>query len=148
MNEDNRHICRFAVGVALIACAYFGGSSVSEMVSATTQGAIDRPDIILTSGEVIDPETAPAVTKYDKSTAKDFAQMIFEDAEEAPDINEFLSRFTCDTCGKGCLLTSPFCFVGRGNQEKAVELYQEMYPDVEIFIASSLFDEKSYFSIV
>lgn len=147
MNEDKRHICRFAAGVALVACAYFGGSTVSDMVSAASTGTIDRPDIMLTSGEVIDPETAPAVTKYDKSTAKDFAQMIFEDAETAPDINEFLSRFMCDTCGKGCLLTAPFCFVGKGNQEKAVELYQEMYPDIEVFIASMPFENDTYFSV-
>ena len=147
MNEDNRHISRFAAGVALVACAYFGGSAVAGMVSSTSTGAIDRPDIMLTSGEVIDPETAPAVTKYDKSTAKDFAQMIFEDAETAPDINEFLSRFMCDTCGKGCLLTSPFCFFGKGNQEKAIELYQELYPDVEVFMAYSPFDGDAFFSI-
>ena len=77
--------------------------------------------------------SAPVTTKFVKDTAKAFAEEIFADAEAAPDLNEFLSRFTCAACGKHCLLAAPRCSVGNGSKGKATEIYQEMYPDVELF---------------
>ncbi len=131
--KDNKYIGRFAAGVVLCAYAYCGINSIIDLASPVQNNNEGKPYIYLTSGEVIDPATAPQTTKFDKKTAKDFATMLFEDSEEAPDLNEFLSRFTCNTCGKGCLLASPFCFVGQGNKDLAIEVYQEMYPEVELF---------------
>lgn len=130
--KDNKYIGRFVASVALCAYAYCGINSMLEDAALAQQNDEGKPYIYLTSGEMIDPATAPQTTKFDKKTAKDFATMLFEDSEEAPDLNEFLSRFTCNTCGKGCLLASPFCFVGQGNKDLAIELYQEMYPEVEL----------------
>lgn len=86
----------------------------------------------LMTGAIVDPATAPEVTKFSVSTAKEFAQMVFGEAETAPDVNEFLSRFTCSACGKRCLLTSPRCSKGQGSQGKAIVIYQEMFPEVEL----------------
>lgn len=130
--EETKLIHRFVAGAALVACAYCCCHSLCDMSKAAQAAEIQKPLIYLTGGEVIDPATAPQTTKFDKETAKDVASLMFEDAEEAPDLNEFLSRFLCDTCGKGCLLATPFCFVGQGNREAAVEIYQEMYPEVEL----------------
>lgn len=104
----------------------------ADLVS-TASGDTQRPMLYLTNGDAIDPATAPVTTKFDENTAREFVVEIFGDSEEAPDLNEFLSRFTCASCGKRCLLASPSCFVGNGRQESAVEIYQEMYPEVEIF---------------
>lgn len=131
--KDNKYICRFIAGVALCAYAYYGVGKVVDMVNPASEDAGQKPLIYLTSGEAIDPATAPITTKFEEDTAKEFAIEAFSDQEEAPDLNEFLSRFTCSSCGKRCLLTSPSCFVGNGRQESAIGLYQEMYPDVEVF---------------
>ena len=131
--KDNKYISRFMASLALLSIAYGGYNMVMQAQATAAAEEVVKPLIYLTGGDVIDPATAPETTKFDKNTARDFAEMIFGEAEETPDINEFLSRFLCDTCGKGCLLASPFCFVGQGNKELATELYQEMYPDVELF---------------
>lgn len=128
--KDNKYITRFMASVTLMAIAYGGFISLKQAAQA---GETVRPLLHLTTGEVVDPATAPEVTKFNNSTAAEFAQMVFGDAEEAPDINEFLSRFTCSTCGKKCLLASPRCTVGRTSQEKATSIYQEMFPEVELF---------------
>lgn len=102
--KDNKYITRFMASVTLMAIAYGGFISLKQAAQA---GETVRPLLHLTTGEVVDPATAPEVTKFNNSTAAEFAQMVFGDAEEAPDINEFLSRFTCSTCGKKYLLASP-----------------------------------------
>ena len=130
MNEK-KYIPRFLASVTLVAMAY-AGYSVLTQTTATEVKEI-RPLLTLTTGEVVDPATAPEVTKFNNATAKEFAEMVFGDAEEAPDVNEFLSRFTCSACGKRCLLTSPRCNKGRGSQDKAVGIYQEMFPEAELF---------------
>ena len=130
MNEK-KYIPRFLASVTLVAMAY-AGYSVLTQTTATEVKEI-RPLLTLTTGEVVDPATAPEVTKFNNATAKEFAEMVFGDAEEAPDVNEFLSRFTCSACGKRCLLTSPRCNKGRGSQDKAVVIYQEMFPEAELF---------------
>lgn len=132
MNE-RKYVSRFLASVALVAMAYAGYSSLTQAVIAAETAQDIRPLLNLTNGEIVDPATAPEVTKFNNATAKEFAEMVFGDAEEAPDINEFLSRFTCSACGKRCLLTSPRCNKGRGSQEKATVIYQEMFPDVELF---------------
>ena len=132
MNEK-KYIPRFLASVTLVAMAY-AGYSVLTQTTATEVKEI-RPLLTLTTGEVVDPATAPEVTKFNNATAKEFAEMVFGDAEEAPDVNEFLSRFTCSACGKRCLLTSPRCNKGRGSQDKAVVIYQEMFPEAELFYA-------------
>ena len=132
MNE-RKYVSRFLASVALVAMAYAGYSSLTQAVIAAETAQEVRPLLNLTNGEIVDPATAPEVTKFNNATAKEFAEMVFGDAEEAPDINEFLSRFTCSACGKRCLLTSPRCNKGRGSQEKATVIYQEMFPDVELF---------------
>lgn len=132
MNE-RKYVSRFLASVALVAMAYAGYSSLTQAVIAAETAQAIRPLLNLTNGEIVDPATAPEVTKFNNATAKEFAEMVFGDAEEAPDINEFLSRFTCSACGKRCLLTSPRCNKGRGSQEKATVIYQEMFPDVELF---------------
>lgn len=132
MNE-RKFVSRFLASVALVAMAYAGYSSLTQAVIAAETAQDIRPLLNLTNGEIVDPATAPEVTKFNNATAKEFAEMVFGDAEEAPDINEFLSRFTCSACGKRCLLTSPRCNKGRGSQEKATVIYQEMFPDVELF---------------
>lgn len=132
MNE-RKYVSRFLASVALVAMAYAGYSSLTQAVIAAETAQDIRPLLNLTNGEIVDPATAPEVTKFNNATAKEFAEMVFGDGEEAPDINEFLSRFTCSACGKRCLLTSPRCNKGRGSQEKATVIYQEMFPDVELF---------------
>ena len=132
--NDKKYISRFLASATLVAMAYGGYVSLSQ--DAMTAESAVRPLLNLTSGEVVDPATAPEVTKYNKATAKEFAEHIFGDAEEAPDLNEFLSRFTCSACGKKCLLTSPRCNKGKGSQEKAIVIYQEMFPEVELFLAN------------
>lgn len=132
MNE-RKYVSRFLASVALVAMAYAGYSSLTQAVIAAETAQDIRPLLNLTNGEIVDPATAPEVTKFNNATANEFAEMVFGDAEEAPDINEFLSRFTCSACGKRCLLTSPRCNKGRGSQEKATVIYQEMFPDVELF---------------
>lgn len=144
--KDKKFIYRFCAGVMLVSVVYSGGrtlvklstledSTLAQSPNATlSTEAIsfkERPDIFLTDGKVIDPATAPVTQKFDESTAKEFATISFE-GQETPDINEFLSRFLCNACGKGCLLTSPSCLVGKRSQEKATVVYQEMYPEIEI----------------
>lgn len=130
--NDKKYIQRFVASVTLVAMTY-GGYSMLMQNAATEKKAEDvRPLLNLTSGEVVDPATAPEVTKFNNSTAKEFAEMVFGDAEAPPDLNEFLSRFTCSACGKRCMLTSPRCSKGQGSQEKAIVIYQEMFPEVEL----------------
>ena len=126
--KDNKYICRFMATAALLSFAYGSYNMITQ--AAAVQPS--RPYIRLTTGEEIDPDTAPVTTKFDENTAREFISEFFGDLEEAPDLNEFLSRFTCSSCGKRCLLASPSCFVGNGRQESAVEIYQEMYPEVEL----------------
>lgn len=130
MNEK-KYIPRFLASITLVAIAY---GSYSMLTHAATAENV-RPLLNLTSGEIVDPATAPEVTKFNSSTAKEFAEMVFGDSDVAPDLNEFLSRFTCSACGKRCLLTSPRCSKGLGSQEKAEVIYQEMFPEVELFYA-------------
>lgn len=132
MNEK-KYIPRFLASVTLAAMAYAGYSVLTQTAAAEEAAKEIRPLLNLTTGEVVDPATAPEVTKFNNATAKEFAEMVFGDAEEAPDVNEFLSRFTCSACGKRCLLTSPRCNKGRGSQDKAVGIYQEMFPEAELF---------------
>lgn len=127
--KDNKYITRFMAMAALTAFVYSG----YNMIAHATAGPGIRPNLHLTTGEEIDPASAPVTTKFVKDTAKAFAEEIFADAEAAPDLNEFLSRFTCAACGKRCLLAAPRCSVGNGSKGKATEIYQEMYPDVELF---------------
>ena len=130
--KDNKYIHRFMASVALCACAYYGACMTADLVNAASVDT-QRPMLYLTNGDAIDPATAPVTTKFDENTARAFVLEIFGDSEEAPDLNEFLSRFTCASCGKRCLLASPSCFVGNGKQDSAVEIYQEIYPEVELF---------------
>lgn len=134
MNEK-KYIPRFLASVTLVAMAYAGYSVLTQTAAAEEAAKEIRPLLNLTTGEVVDPATAPEVTKFNNATAKEFAEMVFGDAEQAPDVNEFLSRFTCSACGKRCLLTSPRCNKGRGSQDKAVVIYQEMFPETELFYA-------------
>lgn len=131
---DKKFIARFVAVTTAASFAYCGYLFISDALSEPTP--IVRPTLLLTTGEEIDPANAPATTKFVKETAAAFAQEIFGDAEEAPDLNEFLSRFTCSACGKRCLLTSPRCNKGEGSQEKAIVIYQEMFPEVELFVAN------------
>lgn len=131
---EKKFIPRVLASVTLAAMTYAGYTALTQ-TTAAAEAAV-RPLLNLTNGEVVDPATAPEVTKFNNATAKEFAEMVFGEAEEAPDINEFLSRFTCSACGKRCLLTSPRCNKGRGSQEKAVVIYQEMFPEVELFYAN------------
>ena len=133
--DDKKYVSRFFAGVTLVAMAYAGYAELRQVTEATETV---RPLLNLTSVEVIDPATAPEVMKYNNATAKEFAEHVFGDAEEAPDLNEFLSRFTCSACGKRCLLTSPRCNKGKGSQEKAIVIYQEMFPEVELFSSNGI----------
>lgn len=126
--KENKYVTSFLASTMAAAVLY--GSWSMYMQSA--QETEIRPFLNLTTGEIVDPATAPEVTKFSAATAKEFAEMIFGEVEETPDINEFLSRFTCSACGKRCLLTSPRCSKGQGSQEKAVVIYQEMFPEVEL----------------
>ena len=113
---------------ALLSIAYGNYNMITQAIAEQPS----RPYIQLTTGEEIDPATAPVTTKFDEDTAREFIVEFFGDSDEAPDLNEFLSRFTCSSCGKRCLLASPSCFVGNGRQESAVAIYQEVYPEVEL----------------
>lgn len=130
--KDKNYITRFLASTMAVAIVYGSYSLQAQKAMATDQNAEIRPLLNLTTGEVVDPATAPEVTKFSASTAKEFAELVFENVEETPDLNEFLSRFTCSACGKKCLLTSPRCSKGQGSQEKAVVIYQEMFPEAEI----------------
>lgn len=130
--KDNKYVLRFLAGTMAVAMVYGSYSSYTYHAAALEQEKALRPLLNLTTGEVVDPATAPEVTKFSASTAKEFAELVFGEAEETPDLNEFLSRFTCSACGKRCLLTSPRCSKGQGSQEKAVVIYQEMFPEVEL----------------
>lgn len=130
--KDNKYVMRFLASTMAAAVLYGSWSMHTQGVLTKEQEAMLRPFLNLTTGEVVDPATAPEVTKFSASTAKEFAEMVFGEVEETPDINEFLSRFTCSSCGKKCLLTSPRCSKGQGSQEKAVVIYQEMFPEVEL----------------
>lgn len=134
--DEKKIIPRFLASVTLIAMAYGGYANLKQITMAAEVQNDVRPLLSLTNGEVVDPATAPEVTKFNNSTAKEFAEMVFQDAQAAPDINEFLSRFTCSACGKRCLLTSPRCSKGQGSQEKAMVIYQEMFPEVELVSAN------------
>lgn len=134
--KENKVVLRFFASTMLAAMAY--GGCMVLLDTAAGQEETVRPLLNLTSGEVVDPATAPEVTKYSDSTAKEFAEMVFGEAEAAPELNEFLSRFTCSACGKRCLLTSPRCSKGKGSQEKATAIYQEMFPEVEVFAAADI----------
>lgn len=135
--KDNQYIQQFAATVALCACVYYGVGMAADLLNPADE---QRPLLHLTTGEAIDPATAPVTTKFDEKTARAFVAEIFGDAEEAPDLNEFLSRFTCASCGKRCLLASPSCFVGNGRQDSAIAIYQEMYPEVELYhVGSEIF---------
>ena len=140
--KDKRFITRFFISTAAEAFAFTG---VMNSNSEATPPV--RPMLNLTNGEVVDPATAPEVTKFNNATAREFAEMVLGEAEETPDLNEFLSRFTCSSCGKKCLLTSPRCTKGRGSQEKAVVIYQEMFPEVELVYSMYLDDEIFYFNV-
>ena len=129
MNEK-KYVSRFLAGVTIVAVVY---GSYANLVQLPEVSDNVRPVLNLTTGEIVDPATAPEVTKFNNSTAKEFALMIFGEVEEAPDLNEFLSRFTCSACGKRCLLASPRCSKGKGSQEKAIGIYQEMFPEIELF---------------
>lgn len=126
--KDEKYIGRFMATAILLSIAY---GNYNRLASAFEQQPV-RPYIQLTTGDEIDPATAPVTTKFDENTALAFVSEVFADAETAPDLNEFLSRFTCSSCGKRCLLASPSCMVGNGRQEKAVVIYQELYPEVEL----------------
>lgn len=130
--KDNKYVLRFLAGTMAVAMVYGSYSSYTYHAAALEQEKALRPLLNLTTGEVVDPATAPEVTKFSASTAKEFAELVFGEAEETPDLNEFLSRFTCSACGKRCLLTSPRCSKGQGSQEKAVVIFQEMFPEVEL----------------
>lgn len=130
--KDKNYISCFLASTMAVAIVYGSYSLQVQKAMATDQNAEIRPLLNLTTGEVVDPATAPEVTKFSASTAKEFAELVFENVEETPDLNEFLSRFTCSACGKKCLLTSPRCSKGQGSQEKAVVIYQEMFPEAEI----------------
>lgn len=134
--DDKKIIPRFLASVTLVAMAYGGYANLTQLAVAAEVKDDVRPLLSLTNGEIVDPATAPEVTKFNNGTAKEFAEMVFENAEEALDINEFLSRFTCSACNKRCLLTSPRCSKGKGSQEKAMIIYQEMFPEVELFSAN------------
>lgn len=136
--DKKQYIPRFVASVTLVAMAYGGYSNMAQTIAAAEKANDVRPFLYLTNGEVVDPATAPEVTKFNSSTAKEFAEMVFADVETAPDLNEFLSRFTCSTCGKRCLLTAPRCSKGQGSQEKAIVIYQEMFPEVELFLADGM----------
>lgn len=129
--KDNKFIYRFGATVMLVSIAFAGGKSLIEISTLDASATEKRPDMYLTDGDVIDPATAPVTAKFEDDTAEAFALASLE-GDVTPDFNEFLSRFLCNACGKGCLLVSPSCFVGKKTQEKATVLYQEMYPDVEI----------------
>ena len=131
---DKKFVARFLAVTTLASCAYGGYLFASEAMNEPTP--IIRPTLLLTTGEEIDPANAPETTKFVKETAAAFAQEIFGDVEEAPDLNEFLSRFTCSACGKRCLLTSPRCNKGEGSRGKAIVIYQEMFPEVELFVSN------------
>lgn len=131
--KDNKYIHRFVASVTLCACAYYGACVAAEFLKSTSGETAQRPLLHLTNGDAIDPATAPVTIKFDEDTARAFVAEIFDDAEAAPDLNEFLSRFTCSSCGKRCLLTSPSCSVGNRKQNTAIEIYQETYPEVELY---------------
>lgn len=143
--KDKRFITRFFISTAAAAFAFAGTAGIMNGSAGTSDPV--RPMLNLTSGEIVDPATAPEVTKFNNATAREFADMVFGEAEETPDLNEFLSRFTCSACGKRCLLTSPRCSKGRGSQEKAVVIYQEMFPEVELVYSMYLDDELFYFNL-
>ena len=133
--DDKKYVSRFFAGVMLVALAYAGYGELRQVTEVTETV---RPLLNLTSGEVVDPATAPEVMNYNNATAKEFAEHVFGDAEVVPDLNEFLSRFTCSACGKRCLLASPRCNKGKGSQEKAIVIYQEMFPEVELFSSNGI----------
>lgn len=140
--NDKMFITRFFVSTAAAAFAFAAVQS-----SGTEAAQSVRPMLTLTSGDVVDPATAPEVTKFSSATAREFAERVFGGAEETPDLNEFLSRFTCSACGKKCLLTSPRCTKGRGSQEKAIVIYQEMFPETEVLFSMHLDGEMIYFNV-
>lgn len=126
--KDSKYISRFMATAAILSIAYGN----YQMLTQSTAEAPARPHIILTTGDEIDPATAPVTTKFDEKTAGAFITEIFGGLDEAPDLNELLSRFTCSACAKRCLLASPSCFVGNGKQKTAIAIYQEMYPEAEV----------------
>lgn len=126
--KDKKYIGRFMATAAVLSIAYGN----YHMLTQTTAEPPVRPHIFLTTGDEIDPATAPVTTKFDEKTAAVFITEVFGGLDDAPDLNELLSRFTCSACAKRCLLASPSCFVGNGKQKTAVAIYQEMYPEAEI----------------
>lgn len=112
--KDRKFITRFFVSTAVAAFAF------AAVKGRGTEAAPSvRPMRALTSGDVVDPATAPEVTKFSSATVREFAERVFGEAEEMPDLNELLSKFTCPACGKKCLLTSPRCTKGSQQSGKS-----------------------------
>jgi hypothetical protein len=129
MEERGKIIRRFAAGTALIAGMYFGAKQIHTNVRALFYPK-PVPEIVLASGKDISAGAGETV-QFTKSTAKEKALSIWP-ADAAPAINEFMSRFRCSGCSKNCLLIAPLCINGKIKSTAAVQVYQEIYPGMEI----------------
>lgn len=127
---------RVAAGTVLAVIFYTGGRKLIQSAEAFLPASSEEieteaPYVILKDGTVASPDMITTM-KYDKDTFIDTVRLLFGDAEEPPDYDDFLSRFTCNGCHKNCLLLTPSCANGRGKQKQATVVYQEFYPEMEI----------------
>ena len=124
--KETKLIVRFAAGTAAVVIAYFSGSLLYPKVQG--QNIAEPPKIILASGE--EAGSAGDTVKFSKADAKNTALSVW--TAEPPAINEFLSKFRCSGCSKNCLLIAPMCINGKTKNEQAIEIYQELYPEMEL----------------
>lgn len=116
-------IRRFFVCGVVVACVYIGAREIGR----DSTDYLPPPDIVLTSGRIAVPGDITSVA-FARSTAVEAATEIFEDAEEDPTLDEFLTMFFCNACSRHCLLLTPRCVAGRLRNNQAVEIHQEMFP--------------------
>jgi len=124
--KETKLIARFVAGTAAIAIAYFTGSQFYS--NAQNLNVVEPPKIILASGE--EAGSVGDTVKFSKADAEKTALLVWTD--EPPAMNEFLSKFRCSGCSKNCLLIAPMCMNGKTKNEQAIEIYQELYPEMEI----------------
>ena len=129
-DEKVKIFTRAAAGTMLVVLAYAGGQKLYEAVVQNEAEVKEAPYVVLKDGTIASPDMITTLN-YDKNSFSEQVLMLFE-GEEAPAYDDYLSHFTCNGCHKKCLLLTPSCANGRKKQANATEVYQEMYPDMDI----------------
>jgi|GEM_PF-2191649 len=128
MGNAKKIITCLAVGTLAVAYTYIGGRAIIHDLAARDAAFLPPPVITLANGRVVVPG-AVSISAFDRNTAEDFATEFFYDAEEEPNLAEFLSVFYCDACSRRCLLLTPRCVAGRMRNNQATAIHAEMFPD-------------------